>query len=94
MKAPPHFATAWKTLALAAPSALWIAVLFVHPARSLRVLFLLTAIANLSLLVTTIAVPARQPLWRQLRLPAIGVVIALNLACLLWGRRVPIPLVD
>lgn len=94
MKSGPYFAIAWKCLALLAPSAFWIALVFVHPERSLRVLFLITAATNVSFLVAMIAVPPGQPLWRQLRLPALGLVVALNLACLLWGRRVPIPLVD
>lgn len=87
-------ATAWKTIALLSPCTLWVLAIVVRPEASLRVLFASTICASVALLGIELSQRCRSLLWRRLRLPAVAVVVALNVASFLWGRYPPSPLVD
>ena len=89
-----YLVTAAKTLVLLLPCALWSVALFVRSEAPLRALFVTTIIANVGLLVCELAHRPDNKLWRQLRVPAVAAVIALNFASYHWGRAESTPIVD
>jgi len=87
-------ATACKTIVLLSPCTLWALAIVVRPEASLRLLFASTILASVALLGVELSQRSRSLLWRRLRLPAVAVVVALNVASFHWGRYPSTPIVD